>query len=147
MRPAGHHGTMAMCDVCGIKLVGRQRNYCSPKCKNRSTNARCQSYVAQQHRGRLRKLKLIDRMGGCCTQCGYSRNFAALEFHHRDAYVKSFALDLRSLSNRRWRAVLQEATKCVLLCSNCHAEVHNPECQIEKSRAVPGSPRSKNEPA
>ena len=60
--------------------------------------------------------------------CGYSKNFAALEFHHLDPVSKSFQLDLRSLSNRRWSAVLEESDKCILLCSNCHAEWHNPKC-------------------
>ena len=68
--------------------------------------------------------------GGKCQRCGYDRNYAALEFHHVEANRKDFQLDLRSLSNRRWAAVLTEAGKCVLLCSNCHTELHNPDCRL-----------------
>ena len=68
--------------------------------------------------------------------CGYSKNFAALEFHHLDPVSKSFQLDLRSLSNRRWSAVLEESDKCILLCSNCHAEWHNPQVPDELRRSL-----------
>ena len=46
----------------------------------------------------------------------------ALEFHHIDPGAKTFALSQRgvTLSLESMRA---EARKCVLLCSNCHAEV------------------------
>ena len=68
---------------------------------------------------------------GGCEKCGYNKNDAAQEFHHLDSKTKSFQLDLRSLSNRKWLAIAEEAKKCILLCSNCHAELHNPECLIE----------------
>ena len=58
--------------------------------------------------------------------CGYARNMAALEFHHREPHSKIFQLDTRTLANRNWRDVETEAEKCLLLCSNCHAEHHNP---------------------
>jgi hypothetical protein len=46
----------------------------------------------------------------------------ALEFHHLDPAEKQFGLAQRGMgrSIARLRA---EARKCVLLCSNCHAEV------------------------
>ena len=68
---------------------------------------------------------------GGCEKCGYSKNYAALEFHHLDPETKSFQLDLRSLSNRKWLAITEEAKKCILLCSNCDAELHNPDCLME----------------
>ncbi len=27
---------------------------------------------------------------------------------------------------------MEEASKCVLLCSNCHSEEHNPECVLQE---------------
>jgi hypothetical protein len=107
-------------------LKGRQRKFCSRKCKNDFNNRYNQSYKAQQLRGRRRKLQLIELAGGKCVRCGYDSNFAAMGFHHIDPKAKKFSLDLRSLSNRRWEYVLQEAKKCILMCSNCHAEEHNP---------------------
>ena len=54
---------------------------------------------------------------GGCEKCGYSKNYAALELHHLNSETKSFQLDLRSLSNRKWLAITEEAKKCILLCS------------------------------
>jgi hypothetical protein len=74
---------------------------------------------------------LIKLLGMRCEVCGYNKNYAALEFHHVKPSDKLFQLDLRSLSNRKWEAVLDEVKKCRLLCSNCHAEEHNPECLVK----------------
>jgi len=60
--------------------------------------------------------------GGSCRLCGYDKCQAALEFHHMDPSQKDFQI------NKRWsmtdEAILKELEKCVLLCSNCHREVH-----------------------
>ena len=122
---------MKRCVICDAALSGRKKRFCSRKCKNSDTNNRNQSYLAQQARGRERKHRLIKICGGKCNRCEYSRNLAALEFHHLDSTTKQFNLDLRSLSNRRWSVILVEAMKCELVCSNCHKEIHNPDCLIE----------------
>ena len=121
-----------LCDVSVVKsaLSGRQRKFCSLQCKNRYGNNRFQSYISQQERGRKRKIELVSLKGKKCQLCGYNGNYSALEFHHIDPDNKKFQLDLRSLSNRKWSAILCEATKCLLICSNCHKEVHNPECAL-----------------
>lgn len=121
---------MSKCEQCGKKLTGRQTKYCSRKCKNIINNVYFQSYVLQQRRGKERKLELIRTKGMKCEICGYDSNHAALEFHHADASKKSFQLDLRSLSNRKWEKILEESKKCRLLCSNCHAELHHPDCAL-----------------
>ncbi|MHA7834909.1 MAG: hypothetical protein ACX94A_10565 [Algiphilus sp.] len=115
------------CVICGTELGGRQRQFCSRACKNRDTNKRHQSYAAQNARGILRKRSLINALGGACSQCGYSRSLAALAFHHVNPGDKAFSFDIRSLSNRSWSEVEREAKKCVVLCANCHAELHFPE--------------------
>lgn len=61
--------------------------------------------------------------------CGYDRNLAALTFHHIGS-DKDFKLDMRSLSNRTLEVVLTEAEKCILVCQNCHAELHNPHLDL-----------------
>ncbi len=57
-----------------------------------------------------------------CAVCGCCRCISALEFHHVAPADKRFALSqegvTRSLAEAR-----AEASKCVLLCANCHAEV------------------------
>ena len=118
------------CLQCRKLLTGRQSKYCSRQCKNIFLNQSLQSYEAQQERGRKRKLELIKLKGNQCETCGYNNNYSALEFHHREPVDKNFQLDLRSLSNIKWEVILNEVEKCQLLCSNCHAEHHNPDCKL-----------------
>lgn len=71
-------------------------------------------------RRRSLKQTLVKDAGGECVLCGYSRCDRALEFHHLDPKAKLFQITSHTRSLARLRA---EASKCVLLCSNCHAEV------------------------
>lgn len=121
------------CAVCAKALLGRQRRFCSRSCKNRDTNNRHQSYSSQQTRGLARKLELIVACGGKCNRCGYARNLAALTWHHLDPALKTFNLDVRSLSNRNREAIDDELRKCILLCANCHAETHFPDLDMDSS--------------
>lgn len=119
------------CAICKRPLKGRQRRYCGRRCKNSDTNNRHQNYVSQQARGLRRKLTLVTERGGRCECCGYQKNYAVLVWHHIDPTHKTFELDLRAMSNRSDAALRAEAAKCRLLCANCHAEVHHPECLLD----------------
>jgi hypothetical protein len=72
-------------------------------------------------RRRQRKRELVAVFGGSCIECGYSRALAALEFHHREASTKAFAIAKFGGSNAR---LMAEAVKCDLLCANCHRKRH-----------------------
>ena len=99
-------------------------------------------YKKQQERAWSRKLELINMMGGKCSKCGYRQNMSALEFHHVNPSEKSFQLDARHLSNTNMEKITEEAKKCILLCSNCHREVHNPEQDIESIQEISFSNKS-----
>lgn len=63
-------------------------------------------------------------LGGSCKNCGYSKCLAALHVHHKDPSTKKFSISgSYRLGKKR---LLEEVKKCELLCSNCHAEEHNP---------------------
>lgn len=70
-----------------------------------------------------RRLELIKIMGGKCAICGYDKNSAALELHHINPLEKSYTLSAGNC--RSIEEDIQEAKKCILLCSNCHREIHN----------------------
>lgn len=82
-------------------------------------------YLKQKERALTRKLELIKAKGGKCEICGYDKNVAALEFHHLNPSEKSFQLDARSLGNTTVEKLLKESDKCILVCANCHREIHN----------------------
>lgn len=64
----------------------------------------------------------IDYKGGSCINCGYSKCRAALEFHHLESDLKEFELSRKTNLNNE---VKLELDKCILVCANCHREIHN----------------------
>lgn len=80
------------------------------------------SHPVAEHR-RRRKARAVRYMGGNCAGCGRSGHPAIFEFHHRDPAEKSFGIGVDGVP-RRWSAVVAELAKCVMLCANCHREVH-----------------------
>lgn len=58
-----------------------------------------------------------------CSQCGYSRCFAAIDFHHKNPKEKKFRM--AGVFRRTIRPVtLAELDKTIALCKNCHMELH-----------------------
>lgn len=61
-------------------------------------------------------------LGNKCQICGYDKCIQALDFHHVNPEEKEF--DFKGNTNRSWQATRNEIQKCILLCANCHREVH-----------------------
>ena len=72
---------------------------------------------------RSMKLQAIKLLGGKCCKCGYNKCVDALEFHHQNPYEKEFKLG--SGNTMSWKEYKAEALKCILVCSNCHKEIHS----------------------
>lgn len=66
--------------------------------------------------------KLINYKGGKCEICGYNKSKKALEFHHKDPSEKDFSLGGKSWAFDRLK---KEVEKCILVCANCHREIHD----------------------
>jgi transposase len=117
VREARQAGSLELTLVCprhgatGFVIEGRGYYRCR----------RCRSEQIGRHRRRLEQL-LVDEAGGCCQSCGYDRSLSALEFHHVDPDDKRLGISAGGLT-LSLESLRAEVTKCVLLCSNCHAEV------------------------
>lgn len=70
---------------------------------------------------RRAKIKLVEYKGGKCERCGYDKCIKALEFHHLNPKEKDFTISGKSWSFERLK---KEVDKCILVCSNCHSEIH-----------------------
>lgn len=70
---------------------------------------------------RENKQIMVNYKGGCCVSCGYSACLRALDFHHIDPSKKEFQI---SGSTRSLEKAKPELDKCILVCRNCHAEIH-----------------------
>ena len=71
------------------------------------------------------KIRMVESMGGCCQICGYNKSLNALEFHHIDPKEKEMGLGGIRGNIVKWEKIASELRKCILLCSNCHREVHD----------------------
>lgn len=59
-----------------------------------------------------------------CSNCGYNRCVAAIDCHHTVKDDKEFQIAKLRSSYYSLAVIRKELEKCVLLCSNCHREVH-----------------------
>lgn len=90
-----------------------------------SASSYCKSCSTKQvlERTQSFKTKMVEYKGGKCIVCSYAKYYGTLEFHHLDPKEKDF-----NPSKFRFNTfddkVKQELDKCVLLCANCHREVH-----------------------
>lgn len=68
------------------------------------------------------KERAVYVLGGKCQCCGYDKCIQALDFHHLNPSEKDF--NFNDNSNRSWKTTREEIKKCILVCSNCHREIH-----------------------
>lgn len=71
-----------------------------------------------------KKQNAVDHFGGKCQLCGYSKCLDALEFHHLDKKIKEESPSYVIL-RWAWERAKEELEKCILVCSNCHREIHS----------------------
>lgn len=103
---------------------GIGRSYSCKKCAKkyqREYNRKNRKKVTDASRNKRRRIKsiLVEENGGKCIICGYNRYPGALEFHHRDPNEKDLHVSSTGIHKAR-----EEAKKCILVCSNCHMELH-----------------------
>lgn len=82
------------------------------------------SYSHKDHNIALlwaKKISAIKYLGGECSSCGNS-NIFHLSFHHLDPTAKEDSI--RHFLKRTWSKITAELDKCILLCRNCHQELH-----------------------
>lgn len=85
----------------------------SPDCKN-CYRARRNEKFRQRLQGIIGEIT--------CVNCGYSKCFGAIEFHHIDPESKSKCV--KTMTNRPEEELKEELAKCVMVCANCHREIH-----------------------
>ena len=103
------------------------------KKKETRTYADRAEYMRMAVKRRRKKLREMARgsRGNKCAVCGYDKCQRALNFHHIDPSKKEFDLASRGLT-RSWKKIEEEIKKCVLVCANCHAEIHDGITQVPK---------------
>lgn len=90
-------------------------------------NHECPQCRRAKRRERRQLVAAIKLERGCAS-CGYKDHHAALQWHHIDPETKSFSIGRTSECTRMDR-IAAEIEKCVVLCANCHAILHDGEKQ------------------
>lgn len=118
------------CEICGKEFEtlpnGGSRKYCfecSPSYPKGGSRAKTITALR-----RAMKNEAVKRKGGKCEICGYDKCVEALSFHHLDPSIKEFGLG-QDGNTHSWEDYLKEIEKCILVCANCHAEIHYKERQ------------------
>lgn len=95
----------------------RKHSYCK-ECQTKNV-------LDRQH---LWKEKAIAYKGGKCVCCGYFKYHGALEFHHLNPDEKDYGLAAGRL--KKFETSKAELDKCILVCANCHREIHGNLIQL-----------------
>lgn len=83
---------------------------------------KCRSEAVQKRRHKTKEI-LIEYKGGKCEICGYDKCISALEFHHLNSNEKDFGISQKGYT-RNIEKNKEEVDKCILVCANCHREIH-----------------------
>ena len=114
-----------ICEICGqsfqIMDNGWTRKYCY-NCAPHEDETMSHSQAVTIKRRAIKKA-LIEYKGGKCSRCGYNTSIRALEFHHLDPNEKDFGIS--TCLTKDFSKLKTEVDKCILVCSNCHAEIHD----------------------
>ena len=113
--------SIKICPKCGkefkIKSFAYERRYCYdciPEYDHKLSGSELRKIIKQW---------AVEEKGGKCQCCGYDNCIEALEFHHLNPNEKDFTLSDRNLITD-WDLIKPEIDKCILVCANCHREIH-----------------------
>jgi len=122
------------CEVCGKKLIygDHRQKYCSNE---------CHKHYRKLYRRiwRIKRQSTIDRykQKKGCKICGYNKCPNSLDHHH--IYGKDFRIrtqDLYSYITTGNEKIKRELDKCILICKNCHYNIHYKEMQKKRRKIL-----------
>lgn len=111
--PGGRKGDLITCCLCAKEYIFR------PQAGMNTTT--CIACLTRNRRIELKE-RMVSYKGGACSRCGYKACLRSLDFHHIDPSTKSFTV---SNYSGKWETIQKELDKCVLICKNCHGELHS----------------------
>jgi hypothetical protein len=134
------------CQMCNLELpeddvhfaarYDRGKKQFQPNCRTCQKEYRKQHYLnnrekylnkAKNYRKTFQNWFFDYKKNLSCELCGENR-YWVLDFHHKNPKEKD--LDVSKLvSNCNKQALVDEINKCMVVCSNCHRDLHHQERQ------------------
>ncbi len=59
-----------------------------------------------------------------CEICGYNKHPEILDFHHKNRNDKNKGVNILMKTLKNIETIKKEIEKCILVCPNCHRELH-----------------------
>jgi len=82
--------------------------------------------IRQAQKDRMIWIQSLKLKTGC-QKCGYNKCATALQYHHLNSSDKKGNISRWAAQARAKKSILNEIAKCICVCSNCHAELHEQE--------------------
>ena len=108
-----------MCKQC-------KRSYDAEWYRRNERRRRKLSEAAEQRRKRMIAFVNRYKIFCGCKICGYNKSHHALDLHH----LRDKKYDFTNMKTLGMNTIKKEMRKCVVLCANCHREVHGGITQL-----------------
>lgn len=112
VHPTQNKSVINICRIC-------EKVYPAGHQQHKSICNACRVTLSRQNK----KIKAVEYMGGKCIICNYDKCISALHFHHIDPNEKEFGFS--SNLTKSFDILKKELDKCIMVCSNCHCEIHS----------------------
>ena len=105
------------CKNCGEEFKAyRNKKYCG-NCKILSNSSTMRMI---RNRDFIKGYKKDKK----CEMCGYNKYPEILDFHHKNKEEKNVGINILMKTLKNLDIIKKEIEKCILLCPNCHRELH-----------------------
>ena len=115
--------TWVKCIDCGKEFWNKRKIKCCKDCLAKKIRKRgSSSSVKRMIRNRefIKEYKKDKK----CEICGYHKYPEILMFHHKDRKTKSAGVNTLMKTLKSLDIIKKEIEKCMILCPNCHNEIH-----------------------
>lgn len=104
--------------------------YLNPKYKEKHQE---RSKIFKKQNRFAKKEQIINLFGGKCQICSYDKCQSVLSFHHLPGTDKKFTISDAIVRKRKSeQELVDELKKCILVCANCHGEIHAGLIEVSK---------------
>ena len=117
--------TIIECKKCGVSFEshsGKRREFCKTCLEKNIKEASYKSTVKRMIRNRdfINQYKKDKK----CALCEYNKYPSLLAFHHKNRNKKDTGINILKKTLKNLKIIKKEIRKCILVCPNCHNEIH-----------------------
>ena len=115
---------IVLCRFCKKEIPNNERKsgkvLCSKECRDKQ---RMKNILKYRSKSNLAKdFREFKESFGCCI-CKYNKHGGSLDFHHIDPNKKLYRIS-KTNWGKQSKEYFSEVKKCILICKNCHYELH-----------------------